>query len=520
MRSFTEFSSNWLSFARAFIDNAAALRIALLSATVFLSACSPKIQSNFSSSSATSTYLTGTIFPLAGLLSRTQDASIFHTAYATGCHYEDVRVSLHEIDANGKPSATAIASTTLLNAQAQYRIEGLTDAGVSLSDHDEVRYLLVVSGCADGEFRAPVTNLGDLDITAGSALVGMLSQGSSDQRDSLKSRTRADLQTLVNRLSAEITKTATLQSAYSTLTGSAELKALFEGTFGNSFTVSELQSVQPQILSLTWPTTGLAEDSTNSFFVGAGHWNPSYTIRYLWKLDGAAVSTSAAYNYVPGKNAQGAHTIALYVGADNGSGAIDTSLPYYYEARTVMVFNSVPPVAPAVSIAGNALMVSDPNLSLSIQTGAGKLYCQTFSDFAITADTEAAPGHSSFSNTCDTASTQTVSFTLPQTNDGFHTIRVWSRDSSGALSATPTSVTFFLDQLPPTVTISQAPNSVSNQTSPSFVFSGSDPGGGTISGYECRLDSGSFAACSSPSSTAALSAGAHTLLDSCDRLRR
>ncbi len=432
------------------------------------------------------------------------------TAYATGCHYEDVRVSLHELDTTGKPTATPIASTTLLNAQAQYRLEGLSAAGVNLGTENEIRYLLVVSGCADGEFRAPVTDLGDLDVTAGSALVGMLTQGSSDQRDSLKNKSRVDLRTLVNRLSAEITKTATLQSAYSTLTANAELKALFEGAFDHAFTVTELESVQPQILSLTWPTTGLAEDATNSFFVGAGHWNPSYTVRYLWKLDGSVVSTSAAYNYVPGKNAQGTHTLSLYVGADNGSGAIDTSLPYYYEARTITVYNSIPPVAPAVSVAGNAVMVSNPNLTLAIQTGSGRIDCQTFSEFAITADTAVIPGQSAFTYTCDTAGTQNVSFTLPQTNDGFHTIRVWSRDASGAISNTPTLVTFFLDQLPPSVTLSQAPNTVSNVTSPSFVFSGSDPGGGTISGYECRLDSGSYATCSSPSSVSGLGAGSHT----------
>ncbi len=58
-------------------------------------------------------------------------------------------------------------------------------------------------------------------------------------------------------------------------------------------------------------------------------------------------------------------------------------------------------------------------------------------------------------------------------------------------------------------TISSKPDALTNATSASFVLAGSG-GSGTISSYECSLDSGDFTPCSSPKDYSGLAASSHT----------
>jgi hypothetical protein len=62
------------------------------------------------------------------------------------------------------------------------------------------------------------------------------------------------------------------------------------------------------------------------------------------------------------------------------------------------------------------------------------------------------------------------------------------------------------DTTPPQTTITSSPSSPTNDSTPSFSFSSSE-GGST---FECRVDSGSFASCSSPYTATPLADGAHT----------
>ncbi len=63
------------------------------------------------------------------------------------------------------------------------------------------------------------------------------------------------------------------------------------------------------------------------------------------------------------------------------------------------------------------------------------------------------------------------------------------------------------ESFPPETTIDSGPTGTTNDPTPSFSFSSSEAG----SSFECRVDAGAFAACSSPQTTAPLADGAHTL---------
>ncbi|ASD63287.1 hypothetical protein [Bdellovibrio bacteriovorus] len=93
---------------------------------------------------------------------------------------------------------------------------------------------------------------------------------------------------------------------------------------------------------------------------------------------------------------------------------------------------------------------------------------------------------------------------------GTHTFEVFAVDSVGNTSEV-TSYTWTVDLTPPTLTITSKPAEKSNTVSPVFAFSASDTGGGTVLGYQCKLDGGAYNACSSPWALTGLSQGNHTV---------
>src|SRR5206468_2668593 len=81
-------------------------------------------------------------------------------------------------------------------------------------------------------------------------------------------------------------------------------------------------------------------------------------------------------------------------------------------------------------------------------------------------------------------------------------------DPAGNTDPTPASQTFTVDTAAPDTTIDSGPADPdpTNDNAPTFTFSATETG----STFECRVDAGSFASCSSPSATSTLSDGSHT----------
>jgi hypothetical protein len=88
--------------------------------------------------------------------------------------------------------------------------------------------------------------------------------------------------------------------------------------------------------------------------------------------------------------------------------------------------------------------------------------------------------------------------------DGGHTLQV--RATHDGQTGVPTSRSFRVDTAPPQTAITDGPSGPTNDSTPTFRFA-SNEGGST---FQCRIDSGSFAACASPRMTAELADGDHT----------
>jgi hypothetical protein len=86
-----------------------------------------------------------------------------------------------------------------------------------------------------------------------------------------------------------------------------------------------------------------------------------------------------------------------------------------------------------------------------------------------------------------------------------HTFEVRAVDAAGNADPTPASHSWSIDQAPDT-TIVSGPAALSLSADATFTFSATEPG----ATFECALDFGAFAACSSPHTVTGLGAGPHT----------
>jgi hypothetical protein len=104
----------------------------------------------------------------------------------------------------------------------------------------------------------------------------------------------------------------------------------------------------------------------------------------------------------------------------------------------------------------------------------------------------------------------TSPYTAPALLDGSHTFYVYAIDNAGNVDATPAAYTWMVDTTSPTTSLSSEPASYSNDSTPTFTFSGNDGSGSGVASFQCKVDGGSYAACTSPHTTAALADGSHT----------
>jgi Ca2+-binding RTX toxin-like protein len=89
--------------------------------------------------------------------------------------------------------------------------------------------------------------------------------------------------------------------------------------------------------------------------------------------------------------------------------------------------------------------------------------------------------------------------------DGSHSFEVRALDAAGNVDSTPSKQTFTVKTTGPQTTIATAPGKAISATTASFAFSANK-----TATFECKLDAGAFAACSSSKSYTGLSEGSHS----------
>jgi len=98
--------------------------------------------------------------------------------------------------------------------------------------------------------------------------------------------------------------------------------------------------------------------------------------------------------------------------------------------------------------------------------------------------------------------------TLSSLADGSHTFEVRAKDTLGNTDATPESYTWTVDTTAPSTTLTSTskPTNPSNVATASFEFSSDD----STATFECKLDTGGWAVCTSQHTLSGLADGSHT----------
>ncbi len=202
------------------------------------------------------------------------------------------------------------------------------------------------------------------------------------------------------------------------------------------------------------------------------------TATFECKLDAGAFAACTTPFTTPALN-DGAHVFT--VRAKDGNGVVDPSPPM----RSWMVDAVAPDVA---------ITAMPPNPS----NDATPMFAFMSSDATATFECQLDNG---------TYAACANPFTTPALPDGANTIHVRAIDPVGNRSVTPATYAWVIDTNPPSVTITGAPPTPSNDTTPTTSFSTL----GSPTTVTCQIDSGAAVACSSPYTPAALAEGTHTI---------
>jgi hypothetical protein len=200
---------------------------------------------------------------------------------------------------------------------------------------------------------------------------------------------------------------------------------------------------------------------------------------FLCSLDGAQVSCGSPKSY--SGLAQGPHTFTVKARDVAGN---EDSTP---ASRTWTVDTVAPDTTLAPSGPTGQTSESSATFTFSSEPGAS-FRCQL----------DDQPVETS----CDSPRTYTG------LGDGPHMFKVWARDAVGNQDASPATRSWtVLDSTPPSTAIDSGPSQDSSTQSTSATFTFSSDEGGV---FECAVDGGAFAACTSPHALSGLAVGSHT----------
>lgn len=96
-------------------------------------------------------------------------------------------------------------------------------------------------------------------------------------------------------------------------------------------------------------------------------------------------------------------------------------------------------------------------------------------------------------------------FTTAALSEGSHTLRVKATDANGLGEVTPVARTFTIDHTAPVAQITSGSSGLVNNRVSTFAFTANE-----ASSFECKVDDGAFAACTSPFATESLADGPHS----------
>ncbi len=227
----------------------------------------------------------------------------------------------------------------------------------------------------------------------------------------------------------------------------------------------------PPITTIDSEPSSLSDEATPVFTFSA---NESSTFKCA--LDGGAETTCSSPYTTPALS-QGSHT--LMVTATDLAGSSEVGPPSY-----TWTVDTIPPVTTIEAKPPADAKVTDASFSFKASEPA---------TFECRLDGDAFKACSSPDVVSGLA-------------DGSHTFKVRATDTAGNVETSPPSDTWTVDTTPPITTIDSEPLGETIGTGATISFSADEP-----VAFECSLDGGAYASCTSPYVAFGLSTGVHAL---------
>ncbi len=242
----------------------------------------------------------------------------------------------------------------------------------------------------------------------------------------------------------------------------------------------------PETTISTTPGNPVNTTDASISFSGTDDTNGSGIAGYQCKLDSGAYASCTSPKDYSGLS-EGSHTFTVYASDTIGN---DDLSPATY---TWVVDTS----SPSTSITAKP---SDPSASSS-------------ASFSFSGDDGSGSGIAGYKCKLDGGDYEDCTSPKDYSSlaDGSHTFMVFAADLAGN-GETPVSYTWVVDTSAPSTSITAKPSDPSTSSSASFSFSGNDGSGTGVAGYQCKLDSGDYAGCTSPKTYSGLSDGSHTFM--------
>ncbi|MBX2989349.1 MAG: hypothetical protein KF802_15785 [Bdellovibrionaceae bacterium] len=348
--------------------------------------------------------------------------------------------SLHPLAADGAIGESALM-TTPVESDGHFIFRQVNEVGIDVND-PRIKYVIRVSGCGTENLR-PLTGATQQDVTLASTLVTFSAQVSQAGKKTLPEMDRASMIAAISRIDA--VAAADLTDLLDQVIADPALNTLYRDL--TAVDPVKLQEIPPEI-TLTTPSP-LEENTANNYAVTLKHWNHNYVPAFEWVANSSTVSTTSTWVFSTTANSQGRYNVTLKVGSKTGS-VIDPAKPVVSRAFQVLVNNTVPAVAPALSISGTG-KVKNRAITVNIHTGTGMSACGTFSTMALTENALVAPLIASDYNlTCTQAGLQSLTHTLTA-GDGSRVVALWVRDAAGNISSVPATASVILDETNPSL---------------------------------------------------------------------
>jgi len=390
------------------------------------------------------TVLNGYVKPIANL---SLTGKVWRLATSPLCaSAATVDLVKHVANGDGGVSSQTLASANV-ETDGHFSFDKDAEALHVDLDADDALYTLDFYNC--GHFISrPLTADGEQDLTYGSTILAFAADYAANAPDKLSQlvKNRASVAALVDDVAASNSPIDAFNQLKLLDSKNTDFSDIFQ------MSVDNLIDLPPKVMMVKVPDT-FAEGKAAELSALAVHWHPDYTPAYLWKMGKVIDSSQAANSIVLTGDTQGQYQLQLFVGRDLGDGKLSTDKPFQVQEYPVTVQDTIPATSPPFWLQS---ALSEPNPSvltrdvvLSLETGEQMRACDSFASLAITENQTEPPSDQAYTIHCTSGPLQPLSYAISTAGYGDKVLRLWAKDSSGNVSASPTSLTIVLnDQTP------------------------------------------------------------------------